>query len=126
MSGENPGLTEQGMQRAQKLADYFANIPLSAVYSSDYNRTMQTAQAVANELSLKVKIYNPAQLSELAQQLKLTPTVLVVGHSNTTPELISLMGALAGPIAESDYGQFFVVSMTNGNIETEVENIPTQ
>jgi len=119
-------LTAQGMGRAQKLADYFAGIPLSAIYSSDYNRTMQTAQAVANELSLKVKIYNPTQLTEFAQQLKLVSNVLVVGHSNTTPELITLMGAKARPIAESDYGQLFVVRKKNGKIKTEVENIPTQ
>ncbi|MFT4994298.1 MAG: broad specificity phosphatase PhoE, partial [Paraglaciecola sp.] len=124
MSGANPGLTEQGLQRAQNLAHYFAHIPLTVVYSSDYHRTRQTAQAVAAELSLKVEIYQPAQLAELAQELKLTSNVLVVGHSNTTVELVTLMGGKATSIGESDYGQLFIVHSKNAEIETDIQTIP--
>jgi len=124
MSGANPGLTEQGLQRAQKLATYFARIPLSAVYSTDYRRTKQTAQVLAIEQNLGLKLYHPAQLAELAQDLKLSSNVLVVGHSNTTPELVTLMGGEATSIAESDYGQLFIVRSTNGKIETDITIIP--
>jgi broad specificity phosphatase PhoE len=123
MSGKNPGLSKQGMQRALKLAHYFTHTPLTRVFSSDYQRTKETSQAVAQAQGLKVKLYHPAQLADLAQQLKLISNVLVVGHSNTTPELITLMGGKATPIAESDYGQLFMVRSTHGKIETQVMDI---
>jgi broad specificity phosphatase PhoE len=124
MSGPDPELTKQGTQRAQKLADYFAQIPLTAVYSTNYHRTKQTAQAVASELGLPVTQYDPRQLATFAETLKLSTEVLVVGHSNTTPGLIDLMGGQSVLIEESDYGQLFIVRKVDGKISTEIVSIP--
>lgn len=123
MPGENPSLTVQGTQRAQELANYFAGIPLLAIYSTDYHRTLQTAAPVADKQGLKIIPYKPRQLVGLAQKLRSTSNVLVVGHSNTTPELISLMGGKVTAMTESDYGQLFIVSMIEGKIKTQVMDI---
>jgi len=69
-SGDNPSLTDIGHFRAEKLANYFSDKPLTAIYSTDYNRTQQTAAPVAESKNLKILPYNPVQLSEFTEQLK--------------------------------------------------------
>ena len=40
---KNPELTKQGNNRAAYWASVFKEVPFDAVYSTDYNRTIQTA-----------------------------------------------------------------------------------
>lgn len=89
---ENPGLIAKGKDRAIYWATYFKNIPLDAVYSTDYNRTKQTAAPTATNKSLPVELYDTdnlynAQFQEATKGKK----VLVVGHSNTTPALVNII-----------------------------------
>jgi len=60
------------------------------VYSTDYNRTKQTAQPIAEKNNLGITIYNPSELnSEEFKKATKGKTVLVVGHSNTTPMFVN-------------------------------------
>ena len=43
----NPGLTEKGRLRALNWAYFFREIPLKAIYSTNYIRTTSTAQTIA-------------------------------------------------------------------------------
>ena len=82
----NPDLNEQGLERAKKWADYFKHIDLDAIYSTNYNRTLQTATPTAESKGLKVQLYNPRKMYDSIFKAETTgKTVLVVGHSNTTP-----------------------------------------
>ena len=123
--GANPELTDVGKKRASQLAEFFADISLSQIYSTDYKRTQQTAAPVADKLGLVIQSYDPRQLPELAKMLRLTSNVLVVGHSNTTPELITLMGGTTPEITESDYGQLFLLSVSEGVTEEKTFTIST-
>jgi len=51
----NDGLNDNGEKQAQELAEFFADIPLSAVYSDDLKRTYHTAIAIAHAKGLEVK-----------------------------------------------------------------------
>ena len=85
-TNRNPNLNEKGLERAKKWADYFKDIDLDAVYSTKYNRTMQTATPTAKSKNLKIINYNPSKMYDSIFQLNTKgKTVLVVGHSNTTP-----------------------------------------
>jgi phosphohistidine phosphatase SixA len=123
LQGEDPGLSDAGGQRAIKLAEFFTDIPLSQIYSTDYKRSQQTAAPVADKLALAVLCYDPRKLAQLADKLRLSNHVLVIGHSNTTPQLITLMGGSAKPMSELDYGQIFIVSKIEGEIATQVMDI---
>lgn len=111
--GDNPSLTETGKARAEALAVFFSDKSLKAVYSTDYNRTQETATPVAQFKKLEIQSYDPQKLAEFAIQLKAQNHVLVVGHSNTTPELLGLMGGASITIEESEYGVLYIVE-TNG------------
>ena len=47
------------------------------------------------------------------------PAPLVIGHSNTVPELIAALGGTAGiEIDEAEFDHMFVVSITSGGVST--------
>ena len=75
-------------------------MPLEAVYSTQYRRTLNTALPTAKAKGLEIEAYNPQALQKMAAQLlQKQQDVLVVGHSNTT-------GVLAGLLVQEDIGAF--------------------
>jgi broad specificity phosphatase PhoE len=112
-AGDNPSLTAIGKTRAKALAEFFTDKALNKVYSSNYNRTLETASPVAVLKSLEIKIYEPQNLAELVSELQTQDHVLVVGHSNTTPELLALMGGGSITIEETEYGTLYVLKSNN-------------
>ena len=119
----DPSLTAIGKARAQALAEFFANKPLLQIYSTDYQRTMQTAAPVAKQKSLLIQSYNPRELAQFANEMANLTNVLVVGHSNTTPELLLLMGGDNITMTELDYGTVYVLRKEGGVYQTQAHSI---
>ena len=118
----NPGLTEKGRLRALNWAYFFREIPLKAIYSTNYIRTTSTAQPIAEEKSLPIIIYNPSQLKiqDFIRENK-GKKVLVVGHSNTTPQLVN---AIIGEkkfeqMHDEDNSSLFILTESEGKIIAE-------
>ena len=89
----DPSLTNQGQLRAETIAQFLKSKNIAAIYSTNYKRTMETAGATAKMLGLEIKHYDPSQLKAFADELKkVKGNALVVGHSNTTPDLVILLG----------------------------------
>ena len=112
---DDPKLTRCGNFRANQLAEMLKNVELEKVYSTQYLRTMSTATPTAVKQGLSIKQYAPSSLHQLARQIKQDKkSVLVVGHSNTTPELLkTLTGLDIGKISESEYQHLFQVHVVN-------------
>lgn len=111
---ENPRLSALGQARAAALAERLRDAPLVAAYATEYRRTQQTAQPSADAHTLPVTAYyarGPA--SEIAAQWKQAHkggTVLVVGHSNTVPDLVAaLCSCTAAPMDDSEYDRLSIV-----------------
>jgi 2,3-bisphosphoglycerate-dependent phosphoglycerate mutase len=124
-SGADPALTACGQARAQALAASFADIKLAAIYTTPFKRTQQTAAAVAQSQQLKVQLYDPREaqlLVQLVQQQQ--QPVLVVGHSNTVPQLVTLLSGFAmATIDEQEYGLLYQVN-TDNNIAVTLTRQP--
>lgn len=112
--GKDPALTACGQARADALASSLANVKLAAVYATPYQRTWQTAAAVAKQQQLDITQYDPRQSEVLLAQLKAqTLPVLVVGHSNTVPELVAQLSGIAmAALTEQDYDLLYQVKLT--------------
>ena len=65
-TNKNPNLTEKGKQRAEKWSQVLKHVKFDAVYSTDYNRTMQTAQPTANANKLVLSMYDPRNIDAKA------------------------------------------------------------
>ena len=113
----DPGLTEQGMLRSSNWADVLKNADIDAIYSTNTQRTLNTAKPTANIKGLEVLVYDAKTIDIIglveASQGK---TVLIVGHSNSTPVLVNkLLGEEKYPQIEDDNnGNLYVVTIING------------
>lgn len=123
----NPSLSAAGQARAAALAARLRGMPLVATYATEFRRTQQTAQPTADAHSLPVTAYyarGPAD--EVASQWKQahrTGTVLVVGHSNTVPELVAaLCGCSTQPMDDTEYDRLSLVRVgADGRATLEVQ-----
>jgi broad specificity phosphatase PhoE len=109
--GGDMDLSRAGRARAQSLATLLKDAEISTVYTSELKRTQQTAAPLAKALHLEPAVIPARDQPALIEKLKgATGNVLVVGHSNTIPNLIKTFG-IASPIdiADNDYDNLFVV-----------------
>ncbi len=112
----NPNLSEVGKERAQALKELLANTGVTAIYSTPYKRTQQTAQPLATNLGLEIQNYNPSSMDFLAGIWKEHKggTILISGHSNTTPFVANhLLGNKTFEMLdEKEYDKVFIVTGT--------------
>lgn len=120
---EDPRLDAGGQARAQALAAALADVPLKAIYSTPTRRTRETAAPAAAAKALEVRDYDPALApSELATMLHIRhagDTVLLVGHSNTVPDIVTALCACpVEAMSEAEYGDLFRVRIASGGKAT--------
>jgi probable phosphoglycerate mutase len=112
--GHDPNLSVAGIERAKDLAMVLRDSGITHVHSSDYIRTRKTAAPLATALGLEVKLYDPRQLPALVDALRKTGgNHLVVGHSNTTPSLVELLGGDPGGAIDEpgEYDRLYIVTI---------------
>lgn len=123
---EDPPLDEKGKLRAEGLARMLAGSGVKAIYTSQYLRTKQTGEALAKQLGLPVTPIplqmsqaNPREVSEQSIA-EITGKIyehagdaaLVIGHSNTIPEVIKKLGGDIVPkIDEKNFDDLFIVTV---------------
>ena len=117
----DPDLTPQGQARARHLATLLRTAGIAHIFSTATRRTRQTAQPLATGLALEVQIYDPAQPGKLVDQVKgLKSNALVVGHSNTVPELVKQFGGKpVSPIGDMEYDRLYqLIIAPDGTVTT--------
>lgn len=120
LPADDPGLSAAGQRRAAELArqlvtaDVVAGI--DAIYSTPFRRSVETAKPIADALELTVRSYDVADTEEFIEALVKEhkgKIILVIGHSNTLPQMIGNMGASkeVPPIADDEYDNIYLVSI---------------
>jgi broad specificity phosphatase PhoE len=106
----DPPLSPAGNARAEAIARRLADAPLSAVLATEYLRTQRTGAPAAALHGLEVDVLPGATpADDVADRARGSAgTVLVVGHSNTVPDIVAaLCGCAVAPLDESDYDRWF-------------------
>jgi broad specificity phosphatase PhoE len=118
----NPELTECGQERAESLKNYFSQINLDRIYSTDYVRTRETAKPTAEYKDLDIEIYSPGNMEAIAEMiLERGEDILIVGHSNTTPILAALLVDEQGyAIPDNVYNQIYQVVIIGDNRQLNI------
>ncbi|MEH6433773.1 SixA phosphatase family protein [Massilia sp. DD77] len=118
--GQDPELTPQGQARARNIATILGRAGITAIFSTPYARTQQTAKPLASSLGLEVQSYDPRAPKALVEKVKtLQGPVLVVGHSNTLGELVTLFGGTPGAeIGDDEYDRLYQLIGTEGKVTT--------
>jgi broad specificity phosphatase PhoE len=127
--GQDVPLNDVGQQRARALISVAEDAGVTAIYSSQFQRTRQTVAPLADHLGLPVTTVavDGATLSTYPQTLTATlleqhrgETVVVVNHSNTVPPIVEALGGAPVPaIDEVTYDQLFIVVIpSSGPVRT--------
>jgi len=116
---KDPELIEVGVKRAENWANVFKDIPFDKIYSTNYKRTQQTALPTATSKGLEVLSYSTENLfNEDFKTNTEKQTVLIVGHSNTTPAFVNAIIEKKehSQINDSDNGKLFIVTIDDDGV----------
>lgn len=121
--GADPNLSPIGLQRADDWAALLQDVAFAACYSTNYNRTRQTAEPTATSNGQVAILYDPADLTLADVVADHTGgNVFIVGHSNTTPEMVNAyLGSNVYPdMAETEHGHLYKVTVVDGVVWHEL------
>ena len=119
VKNRNPELNELGKKRALKWVQVFKNIELDKIYSTNYNRTIQTVTPISKENNIDVSIYSPSKINyEIFISENIGSKVLVVGHSNTIPFFVNglINKEFYQQIDDLNNSNLYVVTICSNNI----------
>lgn len=105
----DPDLTSEGQAAARSLAAWLSRNPPRAIFVSDTKRAKQSAAPVAARFRVIPTLYDPRDTPALLAAVRAQHgTVLIVGHSNTVPDIIAgLGGQRPGPLMHEDFGDIW-------------------
>lgn len=106
---KDAALSSAGEARAKALAGRLRDASVTAVFSTQYQRTKATAQPLADALKIAPVVHPGNDTAGLVALLaKEHGRALVVGHSNTLPEIAAAFG-LQLAIADDEYDALYVL-----------------
>ena len=107
----DPSLSEAGRARAESLAAMLKDTKLMAIFTTEFKRTQETAAPTAAAQHVTATVVKADETAALVAKLKAAKgAVLVVGHSNTVPEVMTALGVKpAVTIADSEFDNLFIV-----------------
>jgi broad specificity phosphatase PhoE len=115
----DPSLSAAGQERAKELSAVLKSAGITDIYTTQYKRTRQTAEPLAQQSGIAIaeRPINAANSATYARDLakeiltrSVGKAVLVVGHSNTVPDIVkALSGTAVSPITDAEYDHIFIV-----------------
>jgi phosphohistidine phosphatase SixA len=123
---QDPPLSKIGIARSEALARLLSTAGIKTIFTSQYTRTKQTAEPLATKLGLTVTPFtlktNPANPRQITEESTAEVTnkilehagqsVLVIGHSNSIPDVIKMLGGDVVPtIDEKKFDDLFIVNV---------------
>lgn len=110
-TGDSP-LSDFGEKRAETLARILSQSGVSAVFSTQTRRTIETANNYADAKGIDIEKYDSE--TKVCNKIKSEHTgekVLVVGHSNTVPRILEACGVKSAPSINNEYNNLFVMTI---------------
>ncbi|MDP3353642.1 MAG: phosphoglycerate mutase family protein [Flavobacteriaceae bacterium] len=116
---KNPDLSERGVLRAENWKKVLKHISFDAVYSTNFTRTLKTAEPIAISEELEIKLYQPTKIdfNQFKQDTK-GKNILIVGHSNTIPQFVNtLINQEKYPeIDDAEFSHLYIITIRENQI----------
>jgi phosphohistidine phosphatase SixA len=124
-ASQDPELSPEGKQRAERLMRVVKKYKPGAIYSTDFKRTRDTVAPMAARRRLPVQTYDARKPADLVDAIMKSRTkrFLISGHSNTVPGLANLIGKkeLFKNLDDSEYGAIWIIRIKDGQVrKTEI------
>ena len=115
---DDVALNDEGKARADELARVLGPTKIDTIYTTQWLRTRQTAEPTAKAKGITPLVTQTGKTYavDLAGKIKAEgagKTTLVVGHSNTTRDVLRALGIADAPyIPDTQYDDLFVVTLS--------------
>lgn len=109
-------LTDAGKARAERLATVLAKADVKAIFVTRFRRTQETARPLADRLQLTPIVESDTDALVAKLRTHGAETVLVVGHSDTVPDVIRAFGGPPVTIADDEFDALFVLEPATGTL----------
>ena len=119
----DPDLLPEGQRAAEALALWFREERPVAIYLTDYKRTRETVAPLAARLGLTPIVYAPSDTAGLIARVRAEHgAVLIVGHSNTVPDIVAALGGTRpAPLGHEDFGDIWRVAPGGATTHMRIE-----
>jgi broad specificity phosphatase PhoE len=117
MMNSDPPLSETGKARAETIAEMLADSGVASIYTTEFRRTQETAAPLAAKIQVAPVQISSRDTEALIKTLRTRDggkIVLVVGHSNTVPDIIQAYGGPRVTIDDKEYDNLFIVVPADG------------
>jgi broad specificity phosphatase PhoE len=111
--GKDPDLSSAGRARADALARILKDSDITAIFTSEFKRTQETAAPTANSVHVAPTVVAAKDTAALVAKLhQLNSNALVVGHGDTILNIIKALG-INSPIniPDEDYSELLIVTL---------------
>ena len=119
----NPHLNPDGILRADKWRDVLKHIKFDMIYSANLYRTLETATPISEYNQLDIQTYPPSKdyYNQFLESNK-GKIILVVGHSNTTPDFVNSLieKNFYKDIDDNNNGNLYYIHKCDNNEPTHV------
>lgn len=117
-AGKDPLLTVAGNARAGDLMRALQNEGIQKIYVSQYRRTQNTGDSLRLQLKIDTVHYAADTLCDnlinaIMEHSDFGKTILIIGHSNTLPQIIRKLGVTDypyGDIPDNEYDHLFMIT----------------
>src|SRR6266446_5406267 len=113
--GNDPDLSAAGRARAEALARILKNSGITAIFTSEFKRTQETAAPTATSTHVTPTMVAAKDTAGLVGKLhQLNGNALVVGHGDTIPNVVKALG-ITSPIniPDADYSELLIGRSTS-------------
>lgn len=111
----NPLLTREGKIRADKLKNILLEKGIETIYSTHYERNMNTVRPLANALELPIQNYRWTQWQSMVDSIQASDkeTFLICGHGDNILPMIRALGAKPPleKLQKHEYDKLFIVTL---------------
>jgi broad specificity phosphatase PhoE len=107
----DPPLSAAGRERAARLAFMLRSADIKHIVTTEFRRTQETAAPLAEQLKLTPLVSSSKDPAPVVSRMReVAGNILIVGHSNTIPDLLKRLGAKEDvTIPDGEYDNLFVV-----------------
>jgi len=109
----DPLLSNAGRARADRLAALLADAGVTAIFATEYKRTVGTVEPLASRLGLSVQQVPAKDTPALVARIHAggpEDVVVAAGHSNTVPDILKGLGVTEPvTLGDDEYDNLFIV-----------------
>jgi phosphohistidine phosphatase SixA len=125
-------LSDAGFKRADCLAGTLRDAQIKSGFVTEFKRTQQTAEPELKQAGVTAKVVPAADVAQTAAQAKkaaVAANVLIVGHSNTVPQIVQSLTGDAKPgqaptanMSDSEYDRLTIIQFS-GDAKPQVTTL---